>query len=92
MKTVYRRGLGYRYGRVMQVIAGGHFNYSFPEAFWPGYRELLGSDLDLQDFISDRYFHLIRNLQRYGWIVPYLFGSSPAVCKSFFWRQAYRSG
>ncbi|MBT8122248.1 MAG: glutamate--cysteine ligase, partial [Gammaproteobacteria bacterium] len=30
MKTVYRRGLGYRYGRVMQVIAGAHYNYSFP--------------------------------------------------------------
>ena len=26
MKTVYRRGLGHRYGRVMQVIAGVHFN------------------------------------------------------------------
>ena len=34
MKTVYRRGLGHRYGRVMQVIAGVHFNYSFPESFW----------------------------------------------------------
>ena len=32
MKTVYRRGLGQRYGRVMQVIAGVHFNYSFPDA------------------------------------------------------------
>ena len=28
MKTIYRRGLGYRYGRKMQVIAGIHFNYS----------------------------------------------------------------
>jgi len=26
---------------------------------------------------------LIRNLLRYGWLLPYLFGSSPAVCKSF---------
>jgi glutamate--cysteine ligase len=26
MKTVYRRGLGYRYGRQMQTIAGIHFN------------------------------------------------------------------
>jgi glutamate--cysteine ligase len=30
MKTVYRNGLGHRYGRVMQAIAGVHFNYSFP--------------------------------------------------------------
>jgi glutamate--cysteine ligase len=83
MKTVYRRGLGYRYGRVMQVIAGAHYNYSFPEGFWPVYRDLLGDGRALQDFVSDRYFHMIRNLQRYGWLVPYLFGSSPAICKSF---------
>ncbi|MGH8496248.1 MAG: glutamate--cysteine ligase, partial [Gammaproteobacteria bacterium] len=35
MKTVYRRGLGYRYGRAMQAISGVHFNYSLPERFWP---------------------------------------------------------
>ena len=34
MKTVYRHGLGHRYGRVMQAISGVHFNYSFPEHFW----------------------------------------------------------
>jgi glutamate--cysteine ligase len=83
MKTVYRRGLGYRYGRVMQVIAGAHYNYSFPESFWPLYQQLENDDQPLQDFISDRYFHVIRNLQHFGWLVPFLFGSSPAVCKSF---------
>ena len=35
MKTVYRRGLGCRYGRMMQAISGVHFNYSFPAHFWP---------------------------------------------------------
>jgi glutamate--cysteine ligase len=30
----------------------------------------------------------IRNLQRFGWLIPYLFGASPAVCKSFFQGQA----
>jgi glutamate--cysteine ligase len=83
MKTVYRRGLGHRYGRVMQVIAGVHFNFSFPEAFWPAFQELEGDRRPLKDFISDSYFALIRNLQRVGWLVPYLFGASPAVCKSF---------
>ena len=34
MKTAYRRGLGLRYGRAMQVIAGVHFNYSFSDEFW----------------------------------------------------------
>ena len=83
MKHVYRLGLGYRYGRVMQVIAGVHFNYSFPPEFWPVYAEQEGNRLPLQDFISESYMGLIRNLQRFGWLVPYLFGASPAICKSF---------
>ncbi len=83
MKTIYRRGLGHRYGRVMQVIAGVHFNYSLPERFWQLYQEIEEDKKPLQDFISEQYFSLIRNLQRFGWLVPYLFGASPAVCKSF---------
>src|SRR5580698_7810965 len=34
MKSIYRRGLGLRYGRMMQAISGVHFNYSFPARFW----------------------------------------------------------
>jgi glutamate--cysteine ligase len=83
MKHVYRLGLGHRYGRLMQVIAGVHFNYSLADAFWPVYQDLEGDNQPLQDFISERYFCLIRNLQRFGWLIPYLFGASPAVCKSF---------
>src|SRR5580698_1856985 len=40
MKSVYREGLGLRYGRVMQAISGVHFNYSFPQGFWPGYAQV----------------------------------------------------
>ena len=83
MKTVYRRGLGHRYGRVMQVISGVHYNYSFPENFWRVFQDNEQNNDELQKFISDSYFGLIRNLQRFGWLVPYLFGASPAVCKSF---------
>lgn len=83
MKTIYRRGLGHRYGRVMQVIAGVHFNYSYSDAFWQALQQLEGDEQSLQDYISQRYFHLIRNLLRLGWLIPYLFGASPAVCKSF---------
>jgi len=83
MKTVYRRGLGHRYGRVMQLIAGVHFNYSLPQVFWEFYQELEGDSRCFQDFVSDGYFAMLRNLQRFGWLIPYLFGASPAVCKSF---------
>lgn len=88
MKHVYRRGLGYRYGRVMQVIAGVHFNYSFPADFWPLYAELENDSRAVQDFISESYMALIRNLQRFGWMIPYLFGASPAICKSFLGAAA----
>jgi len=87
MKTVYRRGLGYRYGKVMQVIAGTHFNYSFPQGLWPALQAAERDTRPLQDFISDHYFRTIRNLLRFGWLVPYLFGASPAVCKSFLCGQ-----
>ena len=83
MKSIYRRGLGHRYGRVMQVIAGVHFNYSYSDAFWQALQQLEGDERPLQDYVSERYFDLIRNLLRLGWLIPYLFGASPAVCKSF---------
>ncbi len=83
MKTVYRRGLGYRYGRTMQVIAGVHFNYSYSEKFWSLYQQLEQNNDVKKDFVSDSYMGLIRNIMRYGWLIPYLFGASPAVCKSF---------
>ncbi len=83
MKYIYRVGLGHRYGRVMQVIAGVHFNFSLHDDFWPMFMALVGGD-DSRAFRDERYMGMVRNLQRYGWIVPYLFGASPAVCKSFF--------
>jgi len=83
MKSVYREGLGVRYGRMMQAISGVHFNYSFPESMWNPWAELLQSRTRGQDFISERYFHLLRNYRRHGWIVLYLFGVSPVVCNTF---------
>ena len=83
MKYVYREGLGLRYGRHMQTIAGAHYNWSLPQAFWEHLYAFERSKLNLQDFISVRYFGLIRNFLRFGWLVPYLFGASPAICESF---------
>jgi len=83
MKTTYRVGLGHRYGRVMQAISGVHFNYSFPEHFWPVLADLLQSHESGQAFRSDAYFALLRNYRRHGWLVLYLFGNSPAICPSF---------
>jgi glutamate--cysteine ligase len=83
MKNVYRHGLDWRYGRAMQAISGIHFNYSFSDDFLAALQEAEGDRRDPQAFRSDAYFRLIRNFQRYGWLVPFLFGASPAICKSF---------
>ena len=84
MKHVYRVGLGLRYGRVMQAISGVHFNYSFPERFWPVLEDVRESKVTGQAFIDECYFALLRNYRRFGWLILYLFGVSPAVCRSFF--------
>lgn len=83
MKHIYRVGLAHRYGRMMQAISGVHFNFSLGDGFWEALQALERDPRPRQDFTSDNYFGLIRNLQRVGWLVPYLFGASPAVCKSF---------
>ncbi|NOQ65016.1 MAG: glutamate--cysteine ligase [Methyloprofundus sp.] len=84
MKHVYRQGLWHRYGRTMQAIAGVHFNYSVPETLWPVLHQLEDSKESLDNFKSAAYFDLIRNFQHRGWLILYLFGASPAICKNFF--------
>ena len=83
MKTIYRRGLGYRYGRQMQSISGVHFNYSVPQKFWDAYQIMLGDKSTADEFRSEHYLGLIRNFRRMGWLALYLFGASSAICKSF---------
>lgn len=100
MKHAYRRGLGLRYGRRMQAIAGVHFNFSMPESSWQLRQVLLGggtpdvavdysqpqADIDASRLTQERttgYFQMLQNLMRIGWVVPYLFGASPAICSTF---------
>ena len=75
-KTVYRRGLGVRYGRLMQTISGIHYNFSVPDSLW----QQLGITSQAQR--TEAYFGLIRNFRRWSWLLIYAFGASPAVCKS----------
>lgn len=90
MKTLYRKGLHNRYGSMMQAISGVHFNFSFPQEFWQQYQLILEHLGDLQDFISEQYLALIRNYKRYVWLIVYLFGASPAMCKSFLEGRSSR--
>ena len=83
MKTVYRYGLGHRYGRLMQTIAGIHYNFSMPRAFWEQCWAGAGKPGELADYVSSRYLGLIRNFRRHSWLLIYLYGASPALCPSF---------
>ena len=69
VKYIYRHGLLVRYGGMMQAISGVHFNYSLPEPFWPLYAEICQCRDSGQDFVSARYFDLLRNYRRHGWLV-----------------------
>ena len=90
MKTIYRRGLGNRYGRLMQTIAGIHYNWSLPDACWQVLQQDDNYSGSLQDFKTERYFDLIRNFRRHFWLLLYLFGAAPAVCRSFVKDRAHR--
>ncbi|AQA17944.1 glutamate--cysteine ligase [Halioglobus japonicus] len=83
MKTAYRYGLGHRYGRAMQTIAGIHYNFSMPHRYWELEWEATGSPGKLKHFITERYLDLIRNFRRHAWLLVYLYGASPALCPSF---------
>jgi glutamate--cysteine ligase len=84
LKHVYRRGLAERYGKAMQCIAGVHYNFSLDDRVWslldvPG-------DTDIERR-SNGYMGLIRNFQRYSWLLMYLFGATPAVSRRFMADQ-----
>ncbi len=88
MKRVYRIGLKNRYGSMMQAIAGVHFNFSLPESFWALWAKQNGTTHS-QEQTSAEYFGLIRNYRRLCWLIPYLYGASPALCSSFLNGKEY---
>ena len=80
-KSIYRRGLANRYGALMQTISGIHYNFSVPDALWPAlFPDDPRAPMSVQ---TDGYFALIRNFRRTSWLLLYLFGASPALCKTF---------
>lgn len=82
MKQVYRQGLAARYGGIMQIIAGVHYNFSFDARFMAYMHERVGKGLDAQECRNRLYFRLIRGFDRHAWLLPYLFGASPVAARS----------
>ncbi|TAN27186.1 MAG: glutamate--cysteine ligase [Castellaniella sp.] len=87
LKHVYRLGLAWRYGKIMQCIAGVHYNYSLPEVAW----DLLAAGDTAQVRRNNGYMGLIRNFMRHSWLLMYLFGASPAVSRSFLQRAGFET-
>lgn len=83
LKSLYREGLGNRYGRSMQSIAGMHFNYSLSRDLIKTLNEELCPEMPLKEFTDHIYFKLIRNFRRHSWLLSYLFGASPVVDENF---------
>ena len=85
LKTLYRSGLGIRYGRRMQTIAGLHYNLSFGDELFEHWQQQVpnASKLTLTEFKNDKYLGLIRNFKRLTSLVLYLLGASPSVSSCF---------
>ena len=90
LKHIYRIGLQHRYGKMMQTIAGIHYNFSLPEQLWPAYQRICNNQHSMQHFRSASYFRMIRNFRRFSWLLLYLFGASPALSSSFMGTQKHR--
>ena len=87
-KSIYRTGLSFRYGALMQTISGIHYNFSIPDSLWPA----IGAGqetIDTTELRTKSYLDLIRNFRRNSWLLIYLFGASPAVCDSFIRDQPH---
>lgn len=85
LKTLYRSGLGIRYGRRMQTIAGLHYNLSFGDGLFEHWQTLIpnAQNQTLTEFKNDKYLGLIRNFKRLTSLILYLLGASPSVCPCF---------
>ncbi len=84
-KRLYREGLKNRYGAKMQTVSGLHYNFSFQRSFWEQYFDYhQDKKMHLNQFISEKYFHIMRNYFRMGWLISYLFGASPAVDGTYY--------
>ncbi len=81
-KELYREGLIHRYGKMMQVISGIHYNFSLSPAFFQAYQQRFAPRSDLIELQNEIYFKMIHYFLEHYWLLLYLFGASPIVFKS----------
>lgn len=84
IKELYRTGLGYRYGKIMQLICGIHFNFSFSKEFLQAYFVSIENNNQWNQInVNNKYMATIRNYMRISWLTTYLFGASPVINSKF---------
>jgi glutamate--cysteine ligase len=86
-KEIYRKGLALRYGKMMQMLCGVHYNFSFSDAFWDVLIDKYGEGKDRQTMINECYLAISRNFMRHRWLLVYLFGASPVMHKTYGCRM-----
>lgn len=83
MKHWYRVGLANRYGRIMQSIAGIHYNISFnPDLFLAIAQQQNQSFNSLQSAQSYFYMKLIRQFLAQDWLLILLFSAAPIAANT----------
>ncbi|MBL0954560.1 MAG: glutamate--cysteine ligase [Leptospira sp.] len=82
-KTIYRNGLGHRYGKKMQTISGVHYNVSFDTCMLSVVSEKRFQKPLTKETKSQIYFDTIRNFYRISPALLYLFGSSSLTDSTF---------
>ncbi|XDD44956.1 glutamate--cysteine ligase [Leptospira sp. WS39.C2] len=82
-KTIYRNGLGFRYGKKMQTISGVHYNISFDTCMLSVISEKRFKKPLSKETKSQIYFDTIRNFYRISPALLYLFGSSSLTDVTF---------
>ncbi|CAL4324641.1 glutamate--cysteine ligase [Buchnera aphidicola] len=89
IKNIYRKGLKNRYGDLINTISGIHYNFSLPKIFWKNWKKDT-KNLNHMDYVSCGYLNLIRNYYRFGWVISYLFGASPAISRYFLKNKKHK--
>lgn len=75
-KSVYRRYLAKKYGKIKMLFSGIHLNFSFTQELIKTVFEQSEYN-DFNDFKNDLYLKLATRLTEYAWLVVYLTAASP---------------
>lgn len=75
-KSVYRKYLAQKYGKVKMLFSGIHLNFSFPDRIMKTAFEQ-SKEKDFISFRNDIYLRLAARLTEYAWLVVYLTAASP---------------